>query len=105
MYEARQNKEKVSRRIEVGGGARQMMKMENRRRTIIQLNRQIAKEYANTAKTIYDTITTGYTPDFAGGNKLALTIAVNDSHFTVLKSRCCVLSENSIAYLVWLVKG
>ena len=49
MYEARQNKEKVSRRIEVGGGARQMMKMENRRRTIIQLNRQIAKEYANTA--------------------------------------------------------
>ena len=82
MYEARQNKEKVSRRIEVGGGARQMMKMENGRRTIIQLNRQIAKEYANTAKTIYDTITKVYTPDFASSNKLALTIAVNDSHFT-----------------------
>lgn len=82
MYEVRQNKEKVSRRIEVGGGTRQMMKMENGRRTIIQLNRQIAKEYANTAKTIYDTITTVYTPDCAGSNKLALTIAVNDSYFT-----------------------
>lgn len=53
MYEARQNKGKVSRRIDGGGGmTRQRVKME-RGMTIIQLQRSIKVENTKTKRSVY----------------------------------------------------
>lgn len=81
MYEARQRKKNFCRRIDDGGGARQKVRMEDGKRTIIQLNRDTAKSYANIARSIYNNITSNYSP-VCNGYKMALTIAVDDSHFT-----------------------
>ena len=50
MYEARQNKEKVSRRIDAGCMARQMVKIGNQKKSTLQ--RSILNKYTNTFTSI-----------------------------------------------------